>query len=132
MIQLPKDAEGREIPLDTEVLYTDDDGSAFHVDSVEYVRMIGTWCFEGHRSGKEHSYSVMSSCLHLTPPDSWSKLLDDLDRSFQSTSYTPCAYFQPACGSCDKCFADPDNNCVVQMFEHIESRIRKLRGEDDA
>lgn len=45
-IELPKDAEGREIPLNTETLYTDS-GPIFRVEKFEYVRSMG-WCIYGY------------------------------------------------------------------------------------
>lgn len=41
-IELPKDAEGREIPLDVEVLY-DEYGEKFLTDRVTYMRKSGSW-----------------------------------------------------------------------------------------
>lgn len=47
MIELPIDAEGREIPLDVEVLY-DEYGEKFLTDRVTYMRKSGSWWFSGH------------------------------------------------------------------------------------
>lgn len=41
-IELPKDAEGREIPLDTKVLY-DSDGIEFFTDKSMYMRITDEW-----------------------------------------------------------------------------------------
>lgn len=41
-IELPKDAEGREIPLDTQVLY-DSDGIEFFTDKPKYMRVTDEW-----------------------------------------------------------------------------------------
>ena len=73
--------------------------------------------------------SMRPNELYSTPPDSWEKLEDDLDSCCASTRYTPCAYLNKSSDDCDKCLADPNKECVVQMVKHIALRIHKLRGE---
>lgn len=70
MIKLPKDAEGREIPLDTECLYTHD-GEKQDVFSFTYYREKDRWEIETDMR------IVNSIYLYLTPPDSWEKLEED-------------------------------------------------------
>ena len=127
-IELPKDAEGREIPLDTKVLYNEN-GTSFDVNRFTYSV---TQTIPGLKWSVVFMDCVFDFCssFYIEPPDSWEALKEDLERSFKSSSNVSCAYFKPDCGSCDKCLASQANNCTVQMFEHIESRIRKLRGED--
>lgn len=84
-IELPKDAEGREIPLDTEVLY-DKDG---HPNDVSYFTYA------------PRSYA---SAMHLTPPDSWEKLEEDLDMCVAEN--TACMYFSK------------DGTCLDVVFAH--------------
>lgn len=43
-INLPRDAEGREIPLDTKVLY-EKEGDELRVKRVEFDVFDGSWCF---------------------------------------------------------------------------------------
>lgn len=129
MIELPKDAEGREIPLDTRVLY-DEDGNAKEVQRYTYsVRqtiprrkwdavMLDTTC-------------RYTSNLYITPPappDSWEKLEDDLGRVAScSENATPvCAYTRQPCAVCKLYSSD---ECISAMCADIASRIRKLRGE---
>ena len=131
-VELPKDAEGREIPLDTEVLYMSD-GTSVDVDEFN---------FSTGYSAPEHKWTVklMNYAVFFTtrmflnppePPDGWEKLEEDLDSCSASTRYAPCAYFSKTTDSCEKCPADPSKECLVQMVKHIALRIHKLRGEDE-
>lgn len=130
-IEPPKDAEGREIPLDTKVLY-DEDGNAYEVARYTYsVRQtIPRRKWEAVMLDSRCRYV---SNLHITPPtppDSWEKLEEDLNNCSVSTRYVPCAYFSDSTDSCEKCPANPNKECIVQMVKHLALRIHKLRGED--
>lgn len=131
-IELPKDAEGREIPLDTTVLF-DKDGNEIEVSCYRYYPKVGP--------GYWNIRSVRNKCyrqdeVHLNQPDSWERLEEDLRRASERnvvTSY--CRYFNPT----DRCFNCPihnDDGCCThtdeRAFVDILDRIRKLRGEDDA
>lgn len=126
-VELPKDAKGREIPLDTNVLY-DQDGNPREVARFAYTlsRDYDKWdvIFV-------NGYDRYASEMLLEPPeppDTWEKLLEDLDSCSVSTQYAPCAYFSDSTGSCKKCPANPHEECLVQMVKHITLRIHKLRG----
>lgn len=130
MIELPKDAEGREIPLDTKVLYNED-GKCFKVNRFTYS-VVQT--ISGLKWGvvfMDCRYDYCSS-FYLTPPetpDSWEKLEEDLDRCIEESD--SCRYFSPA-GDCFKC-DKPDSEtcgCTAAVFSNIKRRVRKLRGED--
>ena len=123
MIKLPKDAEGREIPLDTECLYTHD-GEKQDVFSFTYYREKDRWEIETDMR------IVNSIYLYLTPPDSWEKLEEDLKRAANSTTYECCAYLGGNGTECASCKANDENTCEKFVMENIASRIRKLRGED--
>lgn len=127
-VELPKDAKGREIPLDTEVLY-DKEGKRREVDWYTFYPDKDMWdvVFE-------------DSCVHfsphnlsITPPDSWEKLLDDLYAAGDARHQEACAYFnrdkdEYCCTSCP----GGKDGCVLIAMRDIASRIRKLRGEGDA
>ena len=66
-IELPKDAEGREIPLDTEVLY-DKDG---HPNDVSYFTYAPRSYSSGWSVVLVGGFERFASAMHLTPPDSW-------------------------------------------------------------
>lgn len=132
-IELPRDAEGREIPLDIEVLY-DEYGEKFLTDRVTYMRKSGSWWFSGHFDLQSVQHRYMASRLHLTQPDSWKRLKEDLRRTM-GASDAVCAYFGGDNRDCVACRLNKEsfkgipycNPCLA--FTDILDRIRKLRGE---
>lgn len=87
MIQLPKDAEGREIPLDTKVLYGSV-GTArnivywvYKVDSDLEKELGNCW-----RAVTDAGRKLDPELMYLTEPDSWEKLEEDLDRCIKADS----------------------------------------------
>lgn len=121
-VELPKDAEGREIPLDTQVLY-DSDGTEFFTDKFMYIRVTDEWWFFGHFGSSTSTHQVVATRLHLSPHDSWEKLLDDLNEAgnarYDEDAYeripAPCRYFgadkgikamRPLKVSCANCRAE--------------------------
>lgn len=132
-IELPKDAEGCEIPLDTQVLY-DSDGIEFFTDKSMYMRVTDEWWFFGHFGSSISTHRVAATRLHLTPPDSWEKLEEDLGRAAERDVVpTGCRYFN-ATNKCNGCPLYGSVNCDAhrdeRAFENVLDRIRKLRGED--
>lgn len=131
MIELPKDAEGREIPLDTKVLYGYD-GMArnivywvFATDSDLEKKWRNCW-----RAVTDAGRKLDPELMYLTQPDSWEKLEEDLDRCIKADSL--CAYSPSE--ECSTCVLPRDSQCNCDSFalEAIKERIRKLRGESDA
>ena len=139
-ITLPRDAEGREIPLDTEVLY-DCNG-----DSISITR----WCFttrlEPMFSEKNIWIAIDKeglvkdpALLHLTPPDSWDKLLDDLDNAVKGGDNAECLYMRredievgEQCSGCRLYNADDVfSDCSLLAYADIAARIRRLMGEGE-
>lgn len=86
-IELPKDAEGREIPLDTEVLYLPD-GSRHKVYE---------WSFYPHQGWSailemNNTRAVRDpDKVYLTPPDSWELLLADLYDPYKHITHSDIA-----------------------------------------
>ena len=126
-IELPKDAEGREIPLDTKVLY-DQDGNPREVARFAYtlLRDCDKWdvIFV-------NGYDRYASEMLLEPPDSWEKLEEDLNRGAGMLNYEACAYFGKSACDCSSCIADKGETCERVVMRDIASRIRKLRGEGE-
>ena len=116
-IELPKDAEGREIPLDTKRLY-DADGVPVSIRAFRYNPNERFWRVES----LDGLGTPNTTELRLTPPDSWEKLEEDLDKCKDI-----CDYFE-------NCPEDMDgkscSECKKAALKNIASRIRKLRGED--
>lgn len=127
-VELPKDAEGREIPLNTETLYTDS-GPIFRVEKFEYVRSMG-WYIYGYYEDETVHFEAMPSILHLIQPDSWEKLEEDLDRCIEESDL--CMYYNNQNPDCNKCTisGNESRGCTSVALEDIKRRIRKLRGED--
>ena len=126
-VELPKDAKGREIPLDTEVLY-DKEGERREVDWYTFYPDKDRWDVVFEDSCVRHSTTFFS----ITPPDSWEKLLDDLDAASNARHQEACAYFsrdkdEYCCTSCP----GGKDGCVLIAMRDITDRIRKLRGEGE-
>lgn len=124
-VELPKDTEGREIPLDTVVLY-DKDGKRREVDWYTFYPDKDRWDVVLADSSAHFSPNNLS----LTQPDSWEKLEDDLDRGANALNYESCAYFGKIACDCSSCIADKGKTCERVVMRDILDRIRKLRGED--
>lgn len=89
-IELPKDAEGREIPLDTVVLFGGND-NAYNITGWIYVTdfdlsnsMAGQW-----RALTDKFTRLDPELMHLTPSDSWEKLLEDLGEAGNGARLQP-------------------------------------------
>lgn len=133
MIELPRDAEGREIPLDAEILY-DENGNGYEVYYYKYsVR----------RTIPRRKWQVVmtdyivhdASGLYLTPPGSWEKLLEDLKavEDYGNSSHLDnpaCHYLNMVGKPCGKCKFYGRASCIGEMCADIAYRIRELRSED--
>lgn len=131
-VPLPKDYVGREIPMNTEVMY-DINGKKVHITSFTYsfnvISLWGQWkVFSPDIRGEDYGMLPASS-LYLIPPDSWEKLLEDLDEGANHPEYSSCFYFRKDGCDCSLCEADRYSGCDQPAFKDIASRIRKLRGE---
>lgn len=132
-IKLPKDAEGREVPLDTEVMY-DANGKKVLITSFTYTfNVIGLWGqwkvfspdIRGEKDGK-----LPAGSLYLIPHDSWEKLEEDLDKCISSNNI--CRYLSES-GECYNCTVTPDKACLdcdSVIFSSIKERIRNLRSKE--
>lgn len=129
-VELPKDAEGREIPLDTKVLYNRH-GDVYEVACYVYAvrQIISRSIWDAKMLDGTIRYTTS---LYLTPPDSWEKLEEDLGRGADALNYEACAYFGKSACDCSSCVADKGETCERVAMRDIADRIRKLRGEGDA
>lgn len=134
-IELPRDAAGREIPLDTEVLY-DKNGQEIEVSCYQYYqKVIGHWNIKSVLNKYYRQNEV-----YITKPDSWEKLLDDLDNAAKGGDNAECCYMRRECfevsEQCPGCRLyeqgkDKFNECSYLAYADIASRIRKLRSEGE-
>lgn len=124
-VELPKDAEGREIPLDTECLYSHG-GEKQDVLSFTYYRKKDRWEIE------TATRFINSTSLYLTSLDSWEKLEEDLSRAAKYDAVVAsCRYF--TADRCADCRMHNGFTCgtrkTERAFADVLERIRKLRGE---
>lgn len=87
MVELPKDADGREVPLDTKELY-DANGKRVPIASFTFkCGIYGRWsywkAFSPAAKGKDGMFFVDG--LYLTPPDSWERIADEMDKFVDDT-----------------------------------------------
>lgn len=130
-VEMPKDARGREIPLDTKVLYGNGGAArnivywVFTTDSDLEKEWRNCW-----RAVTDAGRKLDPELMYLTEPDSWEKLEEDLDRCIKADSL--CAYSPSE--ECSTCVLPRDSQCNCDSFalEAVKERIRKLRGESDA
>lgn len=77
MIELPRDANGCVIPLDTKVLY-DECGTKVSVKEFLYRTSVENrrteWTIEAAYEGNFYYNSFEPKNMHLTLPDTWEKL----------------------------------------------------------
>lgn len=123
VVELPRDAYGRPIPLDTGVLFKKNGGAVivYHFDFEPRDRAWFVETDEGASSTTE---------FLLDRDDSWEKLLADLKRGASRVHNPECAYFGRDENDCDQCDAVCSFACKKVAFGDIESRIRKLRSAD--
>ena len=140
-VELPKDADGREIPLDTKVLY-EKEGDELRVKRVEFDVFDGSWCF----AVKKDSLTLATIyrrqqdvyLVKPAPPDSWEKLLEDLDNAAKGGDNAECLYMRredievgEQCSGCRLYNADDVfSDCSLLAYADIADRIRKLRSDD--
>lgn len=130
-IELPKDAEGREIPLDTKVLF-DKEGIPKDVSLFTYAPRSYSSGWNVVLAG---GFERFASAMFLNPPeppDSWEKLEEDLRRGADALNYEACAYFGKSACDCSSCISDKGETCERVVMRGIADRIHKLRGDTDA
>jgi hypothetical protein len=131
-IESPKDADGREIPLDTKVLY---DRCGFKHNVKSFIYVVSTYTGTGTWRVK---FTIGTSLfavsdMHLAEPDSWEKLDEDL-HAVEVCGDSPdledpaCAYAHNIGKKCAECKLYA-GDCTINMCKDILDRIHKLRGE---
>lgn len=139
-ISLPKDAEGREIPLDTRKIF-DEEGNEWLVEHVEYDPRDHGWRFL--ISKDKYRGFLYARYVYLekpAPSDSWEKLLEDLDNAAKGGDNAECCYMRregietgAQCPGCRLYETEDDfTECSYLAYGDIAARIRKLRGKGDA
>lgn len=132
-IDLPRDAAGLEIPLDTKVLY-DGDGNEKEVQAFDYSPAESMW----RVMLLDNFILFLTSDMHLTPPDSLEKLLEDLDNAAKGGDNAECLYSRregvahgSQCYGCKLYYKDyGSSDCEYLAYGDIAARIRKLAAKD--
>lgn len=137
-IELPKDAEGREIPLDTKVLYNDR-GVGYEVNrftfGVDVITHEVEWTACSYGTG-DMVYHLPVNSMHLERPDSLKRLARDLNRvrdahDEHGKDYrdTTCAYDNNRGQYCNDCRLHnhkAGETCFEVMMDDIISRVNSL------
>lgn len=124
-IELPKDAEGREIPLDTGVLY-DKDGVGHEVDEWTYVRPLDDIPFWYASNNAAHYFA---GDYYLTPPDTWEKLEEDAKK--RACDYADAPRGEDGFVMCDGCRFHEPKECYLEMALDVLARAKKLAGVEE-
>lgn len=129
-VPMPKDADGRVVPLDTKVLY-DANGKKVNITSFTFKcstpRCWAYWeAFSPDVRGEDGMLYVEG--MHLIKPDSWEVLEEDARKDI-------CDYFghdfvSNGSGCCNGCPAE-DGVCSKVMASDLVRRAKALAGVAD-
>lgn len=111
-----RDANGKAIPLDTEILYTTS-GQVFQVGQFRYSVRANRWFVYGHYEHQRKSWIDITSCFLLTPPDSW-----EFEGEYDD------AYECPECGK--KFILEVHTEITYTSKRRIEDMPEGWRGDD--
>ena len=126
-----KTADGEEIELGGS--YYDGRGTEHRVVGIRlidyrHITKVSLSCLVGKVENLS-CVSMRPNELYSTPPDSWEKLLEDLNDGANHSEHASCFYFRKAECSCSSCEADRYSDCDQAAFKDIAARIHKLRGD---
>lgn len=136
----PKDAEGRNVLLDTKVMYND--------KGIEYEvgRLIfgtgpygGDWDVECFIPSENIVYTRPLDSMYLEKPNSLKQLAEDLNRVQAKHEANGSPYRELACcyaerlargSSCKECRLNhKDKTCFEAMMDGIVNRVNRLAGD---
>lgn len=130
-IELPKDAEGKAIPLDTQVLYR---GNGEHVSVSRFLFNPRShqpyWTIETIERGMSNP-----KYLYLTKPDTLEQLAADLDRLVNDSETAACTYLNRDKQNCYGCkFKNSlddfgNRNCTKPFLLDVAARVHRLAGD---
>lgn len=139
-IELPKDAEGREIPLDTVAMY-DDGGNVHSVRQFIYTNDfdLGDKWMNGWYMVVDDYETTKPEQMYLTKSDSLKQLAEDLNRVQAKHDANGTLYRELACCyvgrlgmtcMCNGCRLNyGDKTCFEAMMADIASRVNRLCGD---
>lgn len=132
-MRLPLDADGVPIRIGDTVWYVGDDLEIEKSEPQEVVGLVSVFAADGIYI-MTRDYTDKAIAPHLLthkqpePPDSWDKLIGDLDRAANGvTDGAECRYADNAGKTCKSCKFDESTECTGYIFADIARRIRTLR-----
>ena len=128
-VPAPVDADGEVVPLDTEVLYREDGGKCKVAYWAYYPNEKDSWTAVSDVMGTKRA--CIPKTLHLTPPDSWEKLEEDVERMVPDEDMpSECHYFTT--GNYLKCRDCPavDIDCTHYVVSDVLRRAEALAERD--
>lgn len=135
-IELPRDAEGRVIPLSTKALY-DEDGEGLNIRRFEFNPIFCEWTIFALKGDPHNLADVYRrpQDVYIEKPiwsnsdDSWEKLEKDLERGIKGDR--ACAYICKD-GVCQNCVVREDQsfNYPLLILKNVKRRIHNLRSEN--
>ena len=132
-MSFPLDADGAPIRLGDEVLYVGINAEITKDDPLKVAGLVPVLDMdETYIVTREYPDKAIAPKLltHKQPeqPDSWEKLLGDLDRA-TNCEISACCYASNAEKPCKSCKFNRWSNCVGHIFADIADRIRTLMEE---
>lgn len=132
-MRLPLDADGVPIRIGDTVWYVGDDLEIEKSEPQEVVGLVSVFAADGiYIMTRDYTDKAtrpkMLTHKQPEPPDSWEKLLGDLDRA-TNCEISACCYAGNAEKPCKSCKFNRWNNCVDHIFADIADRIRTLMEE---
>lgn len=132
-VPAPRDAKGRDVPLNAKVMY-DDKGVEYSVCRLVFRNQTeiceAGWTVE-LVTAENKVRQVSLDYMYLEKPDSLKQLLKDLDRAANAKGFACCAYAGRSERDCPSCIAADERACTQPIMRDIAFRIRRLVGEDE-
>lgn len=141
-VPAPKDADGRNVPLDTKKLY-DNEGVSYEVCGLMYRHVTATceadWTVE-LVTAWNNVCKVSLDSMYLEKPDSIKQLAEDLNRAWdvgnaqeKGCGYMSCYYDKDRGAHCNDCRLNSHGkmSCLDAMMADIVSRVNLLAGDSE-
>lgn len=125
VVEPPRDAEGREIPLGTEVLYRLN-GEMSEVAGFVYLPNEDRWVVIIYGSFTHYG----TSDFLLFPPDSWEKLEEDAKMA-KVCDYAHAPRDEYGITVCRDCRFQKSKSCRQEMLLDMIARAKKLAGIEE-
>lgn len=142
-VMAPKDADGRNVPLDTKVMYNAS-GDEFEVRWLTFATgpygpgwHVKVYDPSDGDSSDDRGYTIALDFLRIEKPESLKQLAKDLDRMVNfkrgyGYSSSSCAYTGINGSTCDGCkLKDSSDICSLAVIKDIADRVNRLAGDSE-